>query len=338
MSRNDVSLLAIANAAGVSQMTVSRALSNKPGVSRERREEILRIAAEMGYVVNRTEQKSSSRRSHVIGLVTAELHNPFVSELVAGVGRAARTAGYELLVYSLVEPDQPPLPRVIKLMQQVIDGIIALLPYEHSYLEVLADARVPIITVDQYGRFVRFPSIASDSYAGACMAVRHLLGLGHKRIAFLTGDERLASAQDRHRAYLDTLTQAGIAVDPQLIIPGNYSLSRGQSAVKTLLALPDRPSAVFAANDMSAIGVMAGLREAGLRLPEEMSVIGFDDIPGAAQCHPALTTIRQPIQQMGRSAVNTLLALIAGLEAASPQIVLPTELVVRASTGVPRGG
>ncbi|KPC49572.1 LacI family DNA-binding transcriptional regulator [Amantichitinum ursilacus] len=336
MPRQNVTLEHIAAAAGVSQMTVSRALASKPGVSRDKRDEILRIAAELGYVGHRAEQRSSDRRSQIVGLITAELHNPFIGELVAGVGRAARPAGYELLVYSLVEHDQPPLLSVLKLMQQVTAGIIALLPYEYRYLDALVAARVPVITVDQHGQYSRFPSIAADSYAGACMAMRHLIAQGHRRIAFITGNEHMASAQDRHRGYLDMLAQAGLPQDPALVVPGHYAKAEGYAAAQTLLALPERPTALFAANDMSALGALQAIRDAGLRIPDDVSVVGFDDIPAAEQQHPPLTTVRQPMQQMGRSAVNTLLALIAGLEAASPQIVLPTELVVRGSTAPPR--
>ena len=307
MYKPDITYSEIAAAAGVSQMTVSRALSNKPGVSRAKREEILQLAAEMGYVGQRAPQHAT--RNHIIGLITAELHNPFISELVTGVGRAARPAGYELLVYSLVESDQPPLRHMLALMQQATDGLIALLPYEFRYLDALAAAHLPIITVDHHGQHSRFPSIAADSYGGACSAMRHLIALGHRRIGFITGDERLASALERHRGYLDMLAQAGLPRDNALVLKGNYTQAGGYEGARALMTLPSPPTAIFAANDLSAMGAMAALRNARLRVPEDVSVVGFDDIPAAEQNHPPLTTVRQPMQQMGRSAVNTLLAL-----------------------------
>lgn len=333
MKKHDTSLADIAAIAGVSQMTVSRALAQKPGVSQATREEILRLAMDMGYVAHRVKQKQPERRSQILGLITAEVHNPFISELVAGIGRAARTAGYELLVYALVDADQPPLHKVLQPMQQLVDGIIATLPRDFRYLEALARSRVPILTIDHHGQNKQFPSIAADSYAGASAAMRYLLAQGHRRIAFITGDERLASAQDRHRAWQEHLLHAGLPVDPELVVQGDFSQTGGESAAAQLLGLANRPTAIFAANDVSAIGVLNALHKAGLRVPEDISVVGFDDIPPAAQCHPPLTTVRQPMQQMGRAAVNTLLALMAGLDAASPQIVLPTELVLRQSSG-----
>jgi LacI family transcriptional regulator len=225
---------------------------------------------------------------------------------------------------------------VMQMLRQICDGVIAVLPLEYGYLGDLAAINLPVITIDHRGKHAEFPSIATDGYEGARTAVQHLAELGHERIAFIAGDERLASAKDRHRAYMETLAQLGFKRDPSLIVNGDFSQSGGFAATCKLLALKRPPTAIFAANDMSAFGAMAAIHNAGLKVPEDISVIGFDDIPAAAQVHPALTTVRQPIHQMGRSAVNTLLALIAGIEPASPQVSLPTELVVRDSTAAPR--
>jgi LacI family transcriptional regulator len=224
----------------------------------------------------------------------------------------------------------------MQLLQQFADGVIALLPYEFDYLDALAVARVPVITVEHLAKDHHFPSIVADSYQGARAAVRHLADLGHRRIAFVTGNERLASAGDRRRAFEDSRAQLGLHRHAELIADGDFTQKGGFEAANRLLNLRPRPTAIFAANDISALGVLSAVREAGLRVPEDVSLVGFDDIPLAAQVHPPLTTVRQPLQQMGRSAVNTLLAMIAGIEAPSPLITLPTELVVRASTIPPR--
>ena len=326
------SLAEIARTAGVSQMTVSRAVNNRSGVSRAKREEILRIADEMNYVAGRAAQTFSGGKNKIIGLVATELHNPFVAELVSGAARAARTVGYELLVYSLSESDHRPPSCVLNLFQQSTDGVIALLPYEYKYLELLVAARLPVITVDHRGQHAHFPSIAADSYDGTCLAMRHLLKLGHRRIAFVTGDERLVSAIDRRRGYSDSLVLSGIEVTPSLVVKGDFTERGGREAAQQLIALEEKPTAILAANDLSALGVIAAVRAAGLQVPTDISVIGFDDIPSASQVQPGLTTVRLPTRQMGRTAVNTLLAVIAGLEAALPQVVLPTELVVRGTT------
>lgn len=174
--------------------------------------------------------------------------------------------------------------------------------------------------------------LAAVAYDGARSAVKHLIDLGHRRIGYITGDERLASAKDRHRAYVDTMAQQGLGRDASLIVKGDFTQKRGFEGTMKLLSLADPPTAIFAANDLSAFGAIAAIHESGLRVPDDISVVGFDDIPTAAQFYPALTTVRQPIHQIGRAAVNTLLARIAGIEPASPQVILPTELILRAST------
>lgn len=332
MLKNTPTLTDVALAANVSPMTASRAINNRSGVSGKTREHVLRVAAELGYVVNRAAQKLSGGRSHIVGIIAADLENPFISAVVTGASQAAWSAGYEALVYSQANREKRPPGSVMQLLRQISDGIIAVLPLEYGYLGDLAAINIPVITIDHRGKHAEFPSIATDSYEGGRIAVRHLAELGHERIAFIAGDERLASAKDRRRAYMETMAQLGLKRDPALIVSGDFIQMGGFVATQKLLALKRPPTAIFAANDMSAFGAIAAIREVGLKIPEDISVIGFDDIPAAAQVYPALTTIRQPIHQMGRSAVNTLLALIAGIEPASPQVSLPTELVVRAST------
>lgn len=335
MDKRPPTLAEIAKVAGVSQMTASRALNNRSGVSREKREEILLIADEMGYVVNRAAQKLSGGRSHVIGMI-AQLHTPFTSELVMGAGSAARAAGYEMLLYSLIGSDRRPPVGVMQLLQQFADGVIALLPYEFDSLNSLALARIPVVTVEHSAETPEFATIIADSYQGARLAVRHLAELGHRSIAFITGNERLGSARDRRRGYEDTMREFGLPLRNELVAEGDYMQRGGFEAANRLLALRPRPTAFFCANDISALGALSAIRDAGLRVPDDISIVGFDDIPLAAQVHPPLTTVRQPMQQMGRAAVNMLLALIVGLEAPSPTITLPTELVVRSSTCPPR--
>jgi LacI family transcriptional regulator len=292
----------------------------------------------MGYVVNRAAQKLSGVRTRIIGVIT-ELHTPFSSELVLGIGSVAHDADYEMLVYSLPDKDRQPTGRILDLMQQFADGVIVILPYEASYLESRRGGNLPVVTIDQ-GVESPFPSVMADNYQGACSVLRHFIEGGHSRIAFVTGNERLASARERHRGYRDVLVQARIPFDPTLEVQGDFSLQSGIEAGRRLFALPQPPTAIFAANDAMATGVLAAAQEAGLRVPEDVSVAGFDDVPmlggivagivGGAT--PTLTTVRQPLDQMARAAVNMLLALVAGVEAPSREIVLPTELIVRGST------
>jgi LacI family transcriptional regulator len=333
MAKQTPTLEHVAKLAGVSQMTASRALNSRPGVSRATRDEVLRIASDIGYAVNRTAQKLSGGRNGIIGIITPSLDTQFASELILGAGRAARSAGCEILVYTVFDEDRHTHPDVLGLIQQFSDGILAILPRESLCLDALANAKVPVVVVDQRGTLTGFPSVSIDNYGGARLAVEHLAGLGHKRIAFLAGDETIEGVRDRQRGYHDTLARLGLPREDALVAAGDLSQMMAFDATFDLLNLANPPTAIFSANDQSAFGVIAALREAVLHVPGDISVIGFDDIPMSEQFHPALTTIRQPFQQMARSAVNTLLAQIAGIDAASQRIILPAELVVRDSTG-----
>jgi LacI family transcriptional regulator len=290
----------------------------------------------MGYVANRSAQKLSGGRSGVIGLLAADLNNPYISALVSGAVSAASVAGNEVLIYSLVGNDRRPTSDVMQLLQQFTDGVIAVLPYQFDFVEGLTAARLPVITIDHHHEHAEFPSIAADNYGGARSAMQHLAALGHRRIAFITGEEKLGSAQDRHRAYDDAVAILRLEQDPSLVLQGDHTARGGREAAQKLMAMRNRPTAVFASNDLSAIGAMSTLLAAGIRVPEDISIVGFDDLPAASQVHPALTSVRQPIAEMGRAAVNTLLAVIAGLEVAARQVTLPTELVVRGSSAAPR--
>lgn len=331
MTKQNPTLADVARLAGVSQMTASRALNGRPGVSRETRDEVLRIASDIGYVVNRTAQKLSGGRNGIIGIMTPTLDTQFSSELILGAGRAARAAGCEVLVYT-VSDDSHSHQELIKLVRQFSDGLLVILPRETMCLDALATAHVPVVVVDQRGTLNRFPSVSVDNYGGARMAVEHLVSLGHKRIAFLGGDEAIEGVRDRQRGYHDTLVRHGIELDPALVVTGDLSQMTAFEVATGLVNLPDPPTAIFTANDQSAFGAIAAAREAGLRVPDDISVIGFDDIPMAEQFHPALTTVRQPFQQMSSSAVNALLAQIAGSDAVAQRRTFPAELVVRQST------
>ncbi len=336
MTRRPPTLAEVATAAGVSRMTASRALNGRSGVSDEVRAEIVRLASEMGYTLNRTAQKLSGGKSRVLGLVSVQMYSQFVSEVVTGALRAARAAGYEMLLYSLLDPADPLPGGVTQLLGQVADGVIALLPFTHDYLDHLAAAQVPVVTVEDAVEHVDYPCIASDSFQGAQVAVRHLADLGHRRIGFIAGNERLASAADRRRAYTEVLAERGLPREAALVARGDFTERAGFEAARRLLALPRRPTAIFAANDQSALGALSAAQTMGLRVPRDLSLVGFDDVPQAAEVQPQLTTVRQPMELMGKAAVHTLLALLAGLPAPSPMLTLPTELVIRASTAAPR--
>ncbi len=329
-NKRSSTLSEIAKIAEVSVMTASRALNNQPGVSEEKRAEILRIAEDMGYVANRVAQRLSGGKSRVIGVI-AQLHTLYTSDLVLGIGSALRSSKYEMLVYSLSDTDSQPPQAIVSLLRQFVDGIIVILPFQSDYLISLSDADLPIVTIDE-GSHDNFPKIVADNYQGARLAIQHLADLGHRRIGFISGNNQLASARDRERAFRDMQAQLGLDDDPELVVNGNFLQQGGFNAAKELLKLPVRPTAIFAANDISAAGAMSAIRDGGLTVPEDISLVGFDDVAVASQIYPALTTVKQPSAQMARAAVNTIVAMIAGIEPATAVIMLPTELVVRDSS------
>lgn len=313
-------------------MTASRALNQQAGVSVKTRELIIKIANEMGYVANLSAQKLSSGRSHVIGLLTADLGASILGGLSAEIVKAAAAQQYEVIIYPVLDQAVRPHQTVMHLMQQYTDGIIALWPHDHNFLEQLKSTQHPVVTVDSRSDSNPFITIEADSYGGGRLAMEHLSLLGHQRIAFVTGSDKLIAARERKRAYQDATLLHKLDTDPALIVQGDFSFESGVAAAKHIAGMSKRPTAVFAANDSSAMGLIYGLQQQGLRVPQDMSVVGFDDIPSAAHTFPGLTTISQPLTDMGRAAVNSLLAQMAGLESPTQSITLPVQLIQRSST------
>jgi LacI family transcriptional regulator len=331
----------IAQAAGVTRMTVSNALNDRVGVSAEVRDRIQTIARELGYVTNWVAKKLSDSRSNtqsgIIGVI-AEIHTPFMAEVVSSISAAVRDHGRDMLVYSLPDPGKDVPGNVLDLLLHAVDGVISVLPRDTNDLNTLIRAGVPIVAVDKLENETALSSVAADSYQGGCLAVRHLIELGHRRIAFLAGEDGRLSARDRLRAYRDTLLQAGIRVHEGYVVAGGYLQVPGQRATETLLAQATPPTAIFAANDASALGAIAAINAAGLSVPDDISVVGFDDVFAASQVNPGLTTIRQPFRKIGSMAVECLLSAKTRPEewqAGPHDILLPVELIVRASTSAP---
>jgi LacI family transcriptional regulator len=323
----------VAKAAGVSRMTVSRALSGRAGVSAALREKIQRLAKEVGYSPLRASRRLPGSQRSVIAVLSLDLTRPFQATFVSGVLGAARASGCRTLIYSLTDPKDS-CEEVAALLAQVSNGVVCSAPHHHDYLAALGALRVPVVTIDNPGSFG--PTIVCDNYNGACAAMRHLLELGHRRIAHIAGHEGSRTSLERRRAYEDVLRERGVRPDRALIVEGDNTLATAAALTQRLLALPEPPTAIFTYNDAGALGALEAARLAGLRVPADLSVVGFDDVPQAAHAAPPLTTVHQPVEQMGQSAVNTLLALLSGIQAVSSVITFPTSLVVRGSTGPPR--
>ena len=323
----------VAAQAGVSIATVSKVINGRYGVAPATLERVQSVIDELGYESSLVARSLRSRRTNVLGIVVADIE-PFSAELLKGAGAAIRERGYELIVYSGSGhgKDHSGWERryISRLGGTLTDGIILVTP---TVVDV--DDGTPLVAVDPHTGPSSLPSVHSDNLAGAITATRHLLELGHRRIGFLAGRPDLESARQREQGYCRALSDAGLPVDTNLIRVGDYELEMSQEPARQLLTLDDRPTAVFAANDLSAMQTMHVARTLGLAIPHDVSVVGFDNIPESALIEPPLTTIDQSIQEMGRRAVELLIAVIEGETGLTQQVTLPTRLVVRQSTGVP---
>jgi LacI family transcriptional regulator len=319
----------VARIAGVSVATVSKVINARYGVAPATFERVMNVVTELGYESSLVASSLRRRSTKVIGILVAEFE-PYSTELLKGVSSAATGTGYEVLAYAggLTE-DQVGWERrsLSRLAGTLIDGAVIVTPT----VEVSATT-IPVVAIDPHTGPVGPTTIDSDNTGGARVATEYLIGLGHRRIAHLRGRTDLASAHLRELGYREALEAAGIAFDPELVRVGGYSASVAKDAARELLTLPHPPTAVFAGNDLSAIGTLEVAHELGLDVPGTLSVVGFDDIPEAIRCSPTLTTIAQPLQQMGAQAVGILLDLLGGT-ARESHLRLPSRLVVRESTG-----
>jgi LacI family transcriptional regulator len=323
----------VALAAGVSVATVSKVINGRDGIATATSARVLGVVQELGYESSLVARSLRSRRTHVIGILVAEFE-PFSAEILKGAGSGLGDTDYELLAYTGArQSGRAGWERryLSRLSGTLIDGAIIVTP-----TVVDADAGVPVVAIDPHAGSADLPSVESDNLAGGLLATRHLIELGHRRIAFMAGRPDLESSRLREAGFRQALSEAGIEVDPSLVRRSDYRRDAAHQPAIELLSRPDRPTAVFAGNDLSAIGTMEAAQEMGLDVPGDVSVIGFDDIPEAARTTPALSTVRQPIQQMGSAAVELLIALMDGRIPETTHVRLPTSLVIRGTTAPPR--
>ncbi len=322
----------IARLARVSHSTVSRALQNSPLVNPETAEKIRRIANESGYRASAVARGLVTKRTRTIGLVVTTIADPFASEVVSGIEQAANDHGYSVfLADSNADPNRE--QQVVQsFAERRVDGIVVTSSRVGAlYLPLLSEMQVPIVLVNNQhpGAFVH--SVMIGNVAGTRDAANHLIGLGHRRIAYLGDQFGYQSDTERLAGYRQALDAAGIPFDPELVVRGNGKPEEAIGAMDTLLELPHPPTAVCCYNDMSALGAMRSIHLRGLRVPEDISVVGFDDLFISSYTQPRLTTVRQPMRQMGLLAMESLFRLMSGEESAI-RITVDAELVVREST------
>jgi LacI family transcriptional regulator, repressor for deo operon, udp, cdd, tsx, nupC, and nupG len=333
-----VSITDIAAAAGVAPSTVSRALQDHPRISAERRAVIKALAARMGYRPSEVARSLVTGHTRTLGVVITDITDPFVAEVMKGAEAAGRAAGYSLLFASSDRDPQQELDALQLLRGRQVDGMIVIsgragLRYEEFLGEPEAGGPPwPLVLVNnrQTGRGVH--SVGLDNSAGAVKAVSYLAALGHRRIGFIAGPERGRSSVERLRGYRQGLAANGLPADGEIVVPGGGLPEDGPRALATLMSLPEPPTAILCYNDLAAIGVLSAAARAGIDVPRDLSVVGYDNIPLSGYTVPPLTTVEQPKAEMGRRAVAMCVGAIRG--EVVEDVVLEAELVIRASADV----
>jgi len=321
----------VAKAAGVSVSTVSRVLNEKDDVAPETYQKVQEVIDELGYTSSLAARGMRSRRMNVIGLVMPDVGDPFSIQVMKGVSRAIAELDYELIVYTGGEFQRETSAdrerRFVSLLGGgITDGVIVVTPTTTSF-----PTDSPVVVVDPNVETHDCPAVIATNRDGALTALEYLISLGHRRIGFIGGRSELQSAVHRLQGYKDGLARAGIPLDPDLIQTGDYSRKAGFACTQRLLNLSDPPTAIFASNDQSATGAIKAVLEAGLHVPDDISVVGFDNVPEAAYAHPRLTTVDQSIDKMGYIATEMLISLIEGDALESDLYKVPTQLIVRDS-------
>lgn len=331
LARN-ITIFDVADEAGVSYSTVSRVINNKSNVNADTRERVLHAMEQLGYVGNIPARSLAGGTSRVVGLLVDHLNNSYMGEIIRGIDEMLEVNNYNLMLYTTHRRKTKESAYVTKLTRNFADGLLLILPRnEKAYLETLHQRRFPYVLVDYQGSNQQVPSVIATNRKGAYDATTYLITLGHRRIGFITGTMEFGCARERLAGYRAALADQGIAFDPELVCEGDFLQPQGYRCAEQLLSLAAPPTALFVSNDVMAFGAIEAAGVRGLHIPEDLSIIGFDDIPQAAHVHPALTTVRQPLEEMGRCAATLLFKYIANPLAEVERIELPTELIIRES-------
>lgn len=324
-----VKLADVAARAGVSVATVSKVVNGRYGVAKDTVALVQGIIDELGYVGNLGASGLRSSRTNVVGILVADFE-PYSAELIKGAARATRNSQYDVLSYAGGEAPAWERRSLARLGGTLIDAAVVVTP---TTLDTAI--AVPVVAVDPHYGPNWVPTIDSDSFGGARSAAQHLLELGHTRIAFMGGREELDSSQLREAGFREAMRLAGVPVAEDLVRYSRYDPDVAERVAHEFLSLPEPPTAIFAANDVTAMSAMRAALSRGLSIPHDVSIVGFDDIPDAALCTPPLTTVRQPLQAMGAAAMQMLLDILEGREH-EDHIRMDTELIVRASSAPPQ--
>jgi LacI family transcriptional regulator len=325
----------VARQANVSVATVSRVLNGHTNVTAETRENVLNVAAQMRFIPSGAARSLIMRRTHTVGALLPDLHGEYFSELIRGIDLAARARGLHLLVSSS-HGDAAEAAAALRAMNGRVDGLLVMSPHANAdFLWGNVPDALPTVLMNTQVAGGKHSSFEVDNYGGAYAMVQHLAGLGHQRIAFIAGPESNFEAQERLRGYRSALSSL-VPDSVETVLQGDFTQESGWRAGNQLVALTERPSAVFASNDMMAIGCMSALSDAGLQIPQDISLAGFDDIPTSRYISPSLTSVRARITELGALALERLASCIEEPARITAQRqTLRTDLMLRASTAAP---
>jgi len=313
--------------------TVSHVVNGSRFVSDETREKVLSAMEELSYKPNAVARSLRKKESKIIGLVLPDNTNPYFAEIAWSIEFASRNQGYSVILCNSDGDVQKEGSYINVLIENQVDGVILVAAGDSTanFLK-LQESKIPTVMVDRDSPNVNTDSIQIDNSNGGRIATHHLISLGHEHIACVTGPRQITPSYDRVDGYQKALTQAGLPINENFIIKGDFKPQGGYLATKKLLAMNPRPTAIFACNDLMAFGVIRAVTESGMNVPQDLSIVGFDDIYLSTYINPPLTTIKQPRLEMGQEAVNSLILRMKDHERYSRSILLNTELIIRSST------
>lgn len=335
MDKPPVTIADVAEATRVSKMTVSRVINGQPGVSEKTRQRILEAVEQLGYVPN-PNSRARSNSVRLIGLLIPDITTTYMGEILRGVSGAAERLDYGLMLYTQGSTGhtQRTSYYLSLLNNSFVDGVLMVVPLDFEVIvNELKQRDIRYVIIDHHNGTDNEPSVTATNSKGVRDAMRHLLALGHERIGFITGRMDIACSHDRLQGYRDGLAEVGLPFDPDLVREGDFTQPTGFQQAQALLQMPDPPTAIIASNDVMAFGVMDAAKAAGLSIGNDLSIVGFDDSLMASQTYPKLTTVRQPMAEMGETALELLTTLIEGRPSLTMRRELPTELIIRESTG-----
>jgi LacI family transcriptional regulator len=336
MSSPPVTIRDVARLAGVSPMTVSRVINDSGTVSRGTRGRVEQAIAQLGYVPSRLARGLSAQRTGTVAVIVPDVANPFFTLIVRGVEDVARRAGFRVILCDTRADLQIEREVLEEMIAHRVEGMVIAPVNDRSRepLRRLASFGIPFVLVDRTVPGIDADTVLGESAAGSKRLVEHLVGLGHSRIAMIVESDEVSTARDRHRGYVTALDEAGIPVDPTLVVDGTADTTGGFAGMQRLLRLDAPPTAVFTVNNLVALGAIEAVRAAGLEVPDDVALVCFDDIEYASRLYPFLTVMEQPAETFGTLSTQLLLERIGGRAPERKRVVvLPAEFVVRRSCG-----